>query len=320
MAFSHHLDELYRLPAFDFGDAGRQEDLPAADAVAWRITGRGLYQGGERWGDLFARFCSTVDTRRVRALIVGDWDDAANDTPDDVVGELLAARGRFPALRALFLGDLVFEECELSWIQQTDVTALLTGFPELEEFGVRGGEGLDWRLPRHDRLRTLVIQTGGLPARVVRGVGACDLPALEHLDVWLGTSDYGADSKPADLAGILSGTRLPRLRHLALRNSDMQDDIAAAVAASPLLDRLDVLDLSMGTLGDEGAAALLDGRPLTHLRKLDLHHHYIGEELQERIRRTVAAAGVEVDLDEDDREDEDVDDDGTVYRYVAAGE
>lgn len=35
------------------------------------------------------------------------------------------------------------------------------------------------------------------------------------------------------------------------------------------------LDLSMGTLGDEGAAALLAGRPLPHLSRLDLHHHYL---------------------------------------------
>ncbi|MFI2413829.1 STM4015 family protein [Streptomyces sp. NPDC018947] len=318
MVISAPLYEFHRLPSFDFPEAGPEADLPAADAVAWRITGFGV-QDGERWEDAFARFCSRVDTARVRALIVGDWDGAYQSRPDEVVGLLVAARDRFPALRALFLGDLTFEQCEISWIQQTDVTPLLDAYPALEEFGVRGGDGLDWKVARHEGLRRLAFESGGLPARVVRGVGASELPALEHLDMWLGTPDYGGDSEASDAAGILSGTRLPRLRHLALRNSEIQDDLAKAVAGAPVVARLEVLDLSMGTLGDEGAAALLDGQPLTHLKKLDLHHHYIGERLLERIRATVAAAGTEVDLDGGDA-DEDEDEDGTVYRYVAVGE
>ncbi|MBQ0827039.1 STM4015 family protein [Streptomyces tagetis] len=317
MALNTHLDELYHLPAHDFPEPGATEELPAADAVAWRISAS--EETEEDWPETFARFGATVDLTRVRALIVGQWEDAYDSGPGDVIEALLAARDRLPALRALFLGDMVFTECEISWIQQTDVTALLTAFPELEEFGVRGGEGLGWEVPRHERLRSLVVQTGGLPARVVRGIGACELPALERLELWLGTTWYGADSEVADLEPVLSGARLPRLRHLALRNSDMQDAVAAAVASAPVVTRLDVLDLSMGTLGDDGAAALLAGRPLTHLKKLDLHHHYIGEPLRDRLRDALVPAGVELDLDEGDAE-EDREDDGTVHRFVSVGE
>jgi hypothetical protein len=63
---------------------------------------------------------------------------------------------------------------------------------------------------------------------------------------------------------------MPRLRHLALCNSVIGDEIAAAAAAAPVVARLEVLGLSMGTLGDAGAEALLGGQPLTHLTKLDL--------------------------------------------------
>lgn len=99
----------------------------------------------------------------------------------------------------------------------------------------------------------------------------------------------------------------------------MEDAVAAAVASAPVVARLETLDLSMGVLTDEGAAALLGGQPLTHLKKLDLHHHYIGEPLLERLRRTLEPAGVELDLDRGDAE-EDQDGDGTVWRYVAVGE
>ncbi|MFJ3799131.1 STM4015 family protein [Streptomyces sp. NPDC090088] len=319
MTIHHHLSALYRLPAHTFPGPGAPTDgLPDAEAVAWRITGD-VYDADEDWADAFARFLAAVDTTRVRALIVGAWEEAYDTDPSTVIEALLAARDRLPALRALFLGDMVMEECEISWINQTDVAPLLEAFPELLEFGVRGGSGLGFPALRHTGLRRLTMEAGGLPAAVVRGVGASDLPALEHLDLWLGTPNYGGDSEAADLEGILSGARLPALRHLALRNSEMQDAVAAAVADSPVLDRLEVLDLSMGVLTDDGAAALLDGRPLTHLKKLDLHHNYLTERLQDRVRATLIPAGVEVDLDRDDA-DEYKGDDGTVWRYIAVGE
>ncbi|GHH93979.1 STM4015 family protein [Streptomyces capillispiralis] len=318
MTSGSHLEELYGLPAFVFPGRDESTELPEPDAVAWGIAAR-TYDGEEGWVETFERFCSEVDTTRVRALIVGAWEDAYDSGPTDVIEALVAARDRLPALRAVFLGDIESEECEISWINQADVTPLLAGFPALEEFGVRGGQGLEFPAVRHDALRKLVVETGGLPVGVVRGIAASELPALEHLDLWLGTSWYGADSEAGDLAPILSGARLPRLRHLALRNSEIQDEIAAAVASAPVVDRLEVLDLSMGTLGDEGATALLGGQPLTHLKKLDLHHNYLSEPLRQRLRATLEPAGVELDLDKDDA-DWDQDDDGTIHRYVAVGE
>ncbi|MET7292977.1 STM4015 family protein [Streptomyces griseoloalbus] len=318
MTIGSHLEELYGLPAFTFPGRDESTELPDPDAVAWSIGAR-TYDDEEGWAETFDRFCSDVDTTRVRALIVGLWEDAYDSGPTEIIEALVAARDRLPALRAVFLGNIVGEECEISWINQTDVTPLLTGFPALEEFGVRGGQGLEFPALRHDALRKLVVETGGLPVAVVRGIAASELPALEHLDLWLGTSWYGADSEVTDLEPILSGARLPRLRHLALRNSEIQDEIAAAVASAPVVARLDVLDLSMGTLGDDGATALLGGQPLTHLKKLDLHYNYLSEPLRQRMRETLEPAGVEVDLDQDDA-DWDEDDDGTVHRYVSVGE
>ncbi|GHH25140.1 STM4015 family protein [Streptomyces lanatus] len=319
MTIGDHLDVFHGLPAHDFpGADATTADLPEPDSVAWRITSD-VYDSEEEWPAAFSRFCAAVDTTRVRALIVGAWDEAYDSDCSPVIEALLAARDRFPALRALFVGDMVMEECEISWINQSDVSPLLAGFPALEEFGVRGGTGLGFTAVSHGALRSLVVETGGLPAEVVRGIGASDLPALEFLDLWLGTPDYGGDSEAADLEPILSGARLPRLRHLALRNSEMQDAVAAALASAPVVERLEVLDLSMGVLTDEGAVALLSGQPLTHLKTLDLHHHYLSKAVEERVRQTLVPAGVQVDLDRDDAE-EDTEDDGTVWRYVAVGE
>jgi hypothetical protein len=67
----------------------------------------------------------------------------------------------------------------------------------------------------------------------------------------------------------------------------------------------------MGALTDEGASALLEGQPLTHLVSLDLHHHYLTDAVQQRL--TEALPGVEVDLSDAQKWDDD-------WRYVAVSE
>ncbi|QIP83477.1 leucine-rich repeat domain-containing protein [Streptomyces sp. Tu 2975] len=299
MTISNHLQEWYGLPAFDFPDSEAQATsgtaLPAPEDVAWRIS-VDSYESEEEWEEAFARFAATVDTARVRALIVGSWSDAYDSGPGEVISALLGAKEKLPRLRGLFVGDITFEECEISWINQGEVTRLLDGFPQLEHFGVRGGQDLVFPAVKHERLETLVVESGGLDVAVVRGIAASDLPALENLDLWLGTSWYGANADVSDLEPFLSGTRLPRLRYLALRNSEIQDEIAVALAGAPVVARLEMLDLSMGTLGDDGAEALLNGQPLTHLKKLDLHHHFMSGAMVQRLSDALVPAGVELDV------------------------
>ncbi|MEV8634529.1 STM4015 family protein [Streptosporangium sp. NPDC051023] len=292
------------------------QDLPAPEAAAWRI-GHWEDDDGQEFEAAFRHFVATLDTAKVAALIVGNWGGAYNNSSAKAIGLLTEHADRFPALRSLFFGAMASEECEISWIQQSDVTPLLTAFPLLERLEVRGGSGLLLRPVRHDNLRVLRFETGGLPASVVRAVGDSEFPALEYLALWLGTSEYGGDSAVADLETILSGERLPVLRHLGLQDSEIQDEVAAAVASAPVVARLESLSLSMGVLGDEGAEALLSGQPLTHLKRLDLHHHYLTDPMVDKVRAAFAGSGVEVDLSEQEEPDEDEDDD---WRYVAVSE
>ncbi|GII00244.1 STM4015 family protein [Planobispora takensis] len=286
------------------------EELPAAGEAAWRLSVE-TYDAEESFEEQFTRFTAKVDTTAVKAIIIGSWEDAYEDGSSTIVRLLTDNAGRFPALRSLFLGAMEGEECEISWIQQSDVTPLLEAFPLLERLEVRGGSGLELRPVRHGNLRILRFESGGLPAGVVRAVGGCDLPALEYLELWLGVEQYGGDATVADLAGILSGERLPALRHLGLQDSEIQDEIAAAVAAAPIVARLESLSLSMGSLTDTGAEALLSGQPLTHLGRLDLHHHYLSDVLVERVRKALPEAEIDLSDQEDIRND---------WRYVAVSE
>ncbi|MFE3290206.1 STM4015 family protein [Rhodococcus sp. NPDC059234] len=308
--------EFHGLPVVDF-PIDTAPTMPAQGPVAWRISVP-TYEPPFDWPEAFAKFRAAVDPAGVQAIVVGGWSDPYEESSAPVVEALAAAAGELPALRSLFLGDMTSEDCEISWIVQSDVTALLTAFPRLEHLGVRGGSQLSLTPVRHENLRSLVIETGGLPADVVRAVAASDLPSLTELELWLGTEDYGADSSVEDLAPILSGEKLPRLTRLALSNSDQQDAIAAAVATAPILPQLRALDLSKGVLLDGGGEALLAGQPLTHLESLDLHHNYLSDAVLERIRMTLEPAGVELDLDSADADEDAYD--GTIYRSVAVGE
>ncbi|MFD7867186.1 STM4015 family protein [Streptomyces sp. NPDC059783] len=316
MSDADHLNELLGLPAVDFQSGAEGGPRPAADAAAWRVS-VDAYEDEQTWEEEFTAFLDEVDPAGVRALIIGQWGESYEETSSYPIGLVIAAADRLTSLEAVFVGDLVQEEAEISWIQQSDVTALLTAFPGLVELGVRGGSDLVFPATKHERLKSLTIEAGGLPAEVVRGVLDSELPALEHLDLWLGVSAYGGDANVSDLAPLLSGTRFPALRHLGLRNSEVQNEIAAAIASAPVVARLTTLDLSCGVLGDEGAAALLEGQPLTHLGALDLHHHFLTEAMERRVVEALEPHGVRVDVSE---RCEPWGDRGAAGRYVTVSE
>jgi len=325
MGVYHHLEEYAGLPVFRFfdvetGPAGSAdggpagpggpggEGLPPAAEAAWFV---GTMFDEEPFGQTFGRFLGAVDTAQVTALIIGYWGASYDRDAADPVALLTEAAASFPRLKALFLGDITGEESEISWIEHTDISPLFTAFPGLERFDVRGSQDLVLGPIRSERLRVLRFESGGLPARIVQTVGASELPNLEHLDLWLGEDNYGGDASVAHLAPLLGGARLPALRHLGLEDSQIQDEIAAAVAGAPIVARLESLSLAMGVLTDQGAEALLSGQPLTHLRKLDLHHHFLSDAMVVRVRE--ALPGVEVDLSEQEKPQDD-------WRYIAVSE
>jgi hypothetical protein len=304
VAFYSWSERFADLPVVDYDPrfAGQVAD-PAA--VAWRVMWE--YVGGpDEFAAHFDRFVADVGPA-VTALVIGEWG-GAHEHPPPV--ELLASRAAgLPDLRALFIGDITIDQCEVSWLQVDDPTPVLAAYPGLAHLRVRGSSAFS--PVAHAGLRELVLESGGLPADTVRAVGASDFPALTHLELWLGDPNYGGDATVDDLAEILGGARLPALTHLGLRDAEIADEVAAAVATAPVVARLAHLDLSMGTFGDDGVRALLAGQPLTHLSTLNLRHHFVEPELADRL--TAALHGVAVDLAEFQ-----ADDDGR--RFVAVGE
>ncbi|MCE7002587.1 STM4015 family protein [Kibdelosporangium philippinense] len=316
MTINEHLSTFHDLDVVTFPLKTAEAWQPPAEPVAWRLAIE-PWDGEESFPELWDRFMSTVDPSTVKALVIGQWGEPGEGVRVTIVIErILAAQEKFSALTGIFLGDMIFEENEISWIEQSDVTALLENLPGLTEVGIRGGDELEWKPVRHNNLQRLVIETGGLPREVVSGVAQSDLPALRELRLWLGVDEYGGNWRPEDLQPLLDGEKLPSLRVLGLQNSDKQDKVCELVASAAIVRQVQQLDLSLGILTDAGAQHLLK---LTHLTELDLHHHYISEEMQQQLRSALEPAGVRVNLD-DHKEPQFYDQDSEAYYYTAVSE
>jgi hypothetical protein len=311
MTINEHIEEFAGLSVREYAPQ-KGGGLERPEAHAWKLSlGYDAYDAKEPLTNMLARFLAEPGVDKVKAIVIGAWEEmGSGPNSAGLVEALVAARGKLPALTAVFLGDVVAEECEISWINQSDVGPLLKAYPELTELRVRGGQNLGFGISRHEGLRSLIIESGGLGSEVVQQIARADLPALTHLELWLGDSGYGADWRAEDLQPILEGARLPRVASLGLRDSDRADEVAAAVAQAPITQRLRRLDLSLGNLGDTGAEALIASPAVKRIAELDLHHHYLSDAVMEYL----GTLGPRVNLE--GQEEAAGDDD----RYVAVSE
>ena len=263
----------------------------------------------------FERFLASDLAPQARGIVIGIWDEPGNP-PEDLLKLFVDSRERLPQLAAIYFGDITSEENEMSWIMQLDLSPLLKAFPKLQLLRSRGGADLALTEAEHSNLRGLAMETGAMDVSVIRSICTSNLPNLEYLELWLGTADYGANTSVADLQPILSGKLFPRLKYLGFRNSELADEIAAVAANSPIIQRIETLDLSLGTLSDEGAKALLQLPPSPTLKNLNLHYNYISSEVIQQLQKLP----LNVDASKPSNMDEDEDDDGTPWRFVAVGE
>ncbi|MCA9605528.1 MAG: WGR domain-containing protein [Myxococcales bacterium] len=222
----------------------------------------------------------------------------------------LTKSGKLPSLRRLVIGDFTYEECEISWSNIGDVGRIWPVLPNLEYVKVHGGS-IGLGDIAHEKLTQLVVETGGLPGQAARQLSEARLPSLTSLEVWLGTENYGGSSSVKDLAGVLEGKGLPKLKHLGLQDADFQDDIVRALCTAPIVKQLETLDISMGILTSEGANAMVEHQDhFAHLTSINVDRSWIGDAAQEALR---AAFGDKIQIGS---QNDDADD----YRYVAVGE
>ena len=234
--------------------------------------------------DEAARHAWAKDLARLHVGDVSDDIDMAHHVIGDVGKRIAKA---FPRLRTLKL-----HSGSQSWHDGR------------ESFGVKG-----LALPE---LTELVVETSALTKSRCKAIAGAALPALEHLELWFGAASQGATAKLADVQPILAGTAFPKLTRLGLRNTELADALAAAVPGSAIAARLTSLDLSMGTLSDDGAAALAAGaKAFPKLQSLDVSDDYLTRGvgvLKKAFPKVIS------------RDQKDIDADDPTWRYVSVEE
>lgn len=310
MSIYENLQNFNGKPVQDFVKAGDISDFGAA---APRV--RCEYDENYKIEELLSLMLEQTGAETLDSLVIGIWMDggeAVDVTPNNWIEFLVAEKSQLPNLSALFAGDIISEENEISWINQGDYSSIWAAFPKLHTFYARGGNGLRLGKINHNALEKLVIQTGGMPAPLVREALEANAP-LKHLELWLGDENYGANTSVDDFQELLDGKLFPDLKYLGLCNSQYSDDLAEAVVDSAIIDRIETLDLSKGTLTDRGADALISSGKLANLKLLNVEHHYLSENKMTELK----AATPNIKIDQPEEADEWG---GEKHYYVAVSE
>lgn len=242
-------------------------------------------------------------------LVIGCWGESWDNGAQPIIDGIVEHSDKFSQIKSLFIGDMDYEECEVSWIEQADYGKLWAALPSLEKLTIKGSTNLSLGDVQHENLKSLEIICGGLPKEVIAGIGEAKLPALESLKLYIGVEDYGFDGNIEDIANMLMNSDFPNLKTLGIKDSEIQDDVAKVVTKSKYMSQIEVLDLSLGTLTDEGGQVLLDTLPdYENIKEVNLEYHYMSEDMMAKLK----ALSADVDVSEKQEDDEY---DGEIYRY-----
>lgn len=242
-------------------------------------------------------------------LVIGCWGESWDNSAQPIIDGIVEHADQFAGIKSLFVGDMDFEECEVSWIEQADYSKLWAAMPQLEELTIKGSTNLSLGSIEHENLKGLEIICGGLPKEVLASIGAAKLPALKRLSLYMGVEDYGFDGGIEDIASMLEKSDFPQLEELGILDSEIQDEVAEAVVKSRYMKQIHTLNLSCGTMTDKGGQCLLDELPkYGNIKEVDLSYHYMSDEMMEKLE----ALEAEVDVDDQQEDDEY---DGEIYRY-----
>jgi len=271
---------------------------------------------------VLARALAHPAGRLVRTLTLGLPPRVGGDIDwhyEELIGAIGKA-GPLPLLEKVDLSPDAEHMDQTSWRRIGDLRPLWKAAPRLKELRMQGASGSDGGTPIKlgkidaPHLETFAFESGGLDESVPKDLGAATLPKLKHLELMFGREDYGCSSSVKSLAGILSGKGLPKLETLGLKNSEWEVELIDAIASSKVLPQLKVLDLSMGVLFQDGAAALIKHQAkFAHLKKLILDDNYL-----EAQKDALAKAFPMVELGEQRELEGEPDDEYS--RYTSVGE
>lgn len=247
---------------------------------------------------------------QLEEIVIGCWGEAWDEGAQMLVDGIVENKDKFSHIKSLFIGDMDYEDCEVSWIIQADYSALWEAMPQLEKLVIKGSTELSLGTIKHDKLEELEIICGGLSSSVIEQIQNAKLPSLKKLLLYLGVEGYGFDGDISTVKNLLEQSDFPQLEYLGITDSEIQDEVTEAVLQSKYMKQIKILDLSMGSLTDKGGQLLLDNiGNYPNVEALDLHYHYLSDAMMKKLE------GLTISVDLDDPEEPYTYSDGEVSYY-----
>lgn len=247
-------------------------------------------------------------------ITIGNWGEAYDTDCSKIVDYIIENKEKFKNLKKVYIGDMDYEECEVSWIQQCDLGIIANELP-IESLIAKGSEGLRFENLKSENLKELKVICGGLGEETLKDIINADIPNLEKLELYLGVEDYGGivESQIDILDELMKKANFENIKYLGLKNSEYTDLICEKIVNSDILEQIEVLDLSLGTITSKGAEVILNNaEKFSNLKKIDLSYHYMSEEIVEKLTAEFESRNIEI-IVEDQQEEDCYDDE--VYRY-----
>lgn len=260
--------------------------------------------GGKNVSTMVEDIMGDSEFTQLEEIIIGCWGECwdEDDGAQVIIDGIVANKDKFSHIKSLFVGDMDYEDCEVSWIIQADYSKLWNAMPQLEKLVIKGSTNLSLGDISHSNLQHLEIICGGMPSEVLRSVQNAKLPSLQTLILYIGIEDYGFDGDISTIQELLAQSDFPKLTYLGITDSEIQDEITEVVLGSQYMKQISSLELSMGSLTDKGGKLLLDKLPTyPNIKKLNVEYHFLSQEMMEKLENL---AGVEVNVEDQQEADE----------------
>jgi uncharacterized protein (TIGR02996 family) len=235
--------------------------------------------------------------RLLRELVIGCHQGGDQDNRRIAEVLLYGSPTPAPPLRKLHLADFddsQYDGIDISRCPLGDLSGLGEIYPSLEDVVLKGRGDVELGGLALTRARRFALRTSTLTRRTLGAILRAPWPELVELELWFGDTErhYGAECELADVLPLLGEDGFPKLRALRLMNAPFTDELCPLLLTSPRVRALEVLDLSLGALGDTGADVLAGGRDaLAHLRTLKITESFI----RPAARARLLASGLPID-------------------------
>ncbi len=243
------------------------------------------YENGKGPKTMIDDILADPDFSQVTDVTIGSWGSAWEDNCQKILDDIADNKDKFAHVQQLFVGDMDYEDCEVSWIMQGNYGRLWKALPGLKELTIKGSTDLSLGEVEHENLEALTIICGGLPVSVLEEIQKAKLPNLKKLVLYIGVENYGFDGDEDTIRTFLEKSDFPKLTHLGIEDSEIQDQLTQVVLESKYMGQIHTLDLANGTLTDKGGALLLEKIPsYPNIKVLDIHYHYLSDTMAQQLK------------------------------------